>query len=75
MAKRDTPKAGEPMDDYRAQSDADTLTRAEEIKGDKDRHGNAQAHLKKRFHHTARAMTGGKKTNRFTAKAKLMDKP
>jgi hypothetical protein len=49
-----------PMDDYQAQSDADTLMRAEEIRGDKKRHEAARHHVKKRFHAAARAMTGGK---------------
>lgn len=37
-----------PSDDYQAQSDADTLGRAEEIKGDTKRHGKAVEHLAKR---------------------------
>jgi hypothetical protein len=35
------------MDDYQAQDDVRTLTRAEEIKADKKRHGKAKAHAKK----------------------------
>ncbi len=63
-----------PDDDYRAKSDADTLMRAEEIKGDKSRHEAAHKHVKRQFHAAARAMTGirkGKKPTRFTARAKL----
>ena len=42
-------------DDWRTQSDADALVRAEEIKLDKDRHGRAKAHLQKRHRATKRA--------------------
>lgn len=35
-------------DDYKAQSDADTLQRAAEIQQDTDRHGKASKHLAKR---------------------------
>lgn len=72
MAKSKTVPAPDfDAGDYQAKSDADTLTRAEEIKGDKERHGKAQKHLRRRFHSVARAMTGGKKPNKFTARAKL----
>jgi hypothetical protein len=50
-----------PSDDYQAQSDADTLMRAEEIRGDKGRHDAAHRHVKRRFHAAARAMTKDKK--------------
>lgn len=55
-------------DDYRAQSDADTLMRAEEIKGDKARHEKAQGHVRRRFHQAARAMKPKGKGARFLAK-------
>lgn len=35
-------------DDYKAQSDADTLHKAAEIQGDPKRHGKAAKHLQKR---------------------------
>jgi hypothetical protein len=38
-----------PMDDYQAQDDMRTLTRAEEIKADAKRHGKAMSHGKQQM--------------------------
>lgn len=43
-------------DDYAAQDDAQTLVRAEEIRGDKQRHSKAHKHLKRQHEATRRAM-------------------
>lgn len=43
-------------DDYAAQDDARTLVRAEEIRGDKQRHAKAHKHLKRQHEATRRAM-------------------
>jgi hypothetical protein len=42
------PAADNDADDYKAQSDADTLQRAAEIQQDDGRHGKASKHLAKR---------------------------
>lgn len=42
------PVSDDDGDDYKAQSDADTLNRAQEIQSDPDRHQKATDHLQKR---------------------------
>lgn len=49
------------QDDWRAQGDAETLMRAEEIKGDKGRHGAALAHMKKKHKELGRALGKGER--------------
>jgi hypothetical protein len=45
------------MPDYQAEDDARTLTRAEEVRGDKSRHRAAKGHLKKQ-HRAIKAALG-----------------
>lgn len=48
-------------DDYQAQSDADTLTRAQEIQGDSDRHQKATEHLQKKAQSSGEAHKANRK--------------
>lgn len=50
------PMQDNDADDYQAQDDARTLIRAEEVRGDKQRHGKAHKHLKKQHEAIKRAM-------------------
>lgn len=70
MARKSAASVPATPDDYQAQSDADTLMRAEEIRGDKGRHTAAHKHVRRRFHAAARAMTKGKpKGSRYRAES------
>lgn len=55
MAKAKPQPADDSQDDYAAQADADTLTRAQEIQNDPDRHGKATEQLATRAKSTADA--------------------
>lgn len=50
-----------PHDDYRAQEDASTLQRAQEIQSDKQRHGAAVTHAKKKVESLQKLIGGAKK--------------
>jgi hypothetical protein len=46
-----------PDDEYKIKDAADTLMRAEEIRGDVDLHKKATSHLKKKMGHMKKAMS------------------
>lgn len=56
-------------DKYRAEEDFRTLERAEEVRGDKDRHGKAMDHGRERISamHRIMARAGGERMDRRAA--------
>lgn len=62
-------KMSKSEQDYRAESDFSTLERAEEVRGDKDRHGRAMAHGRKKVRSMARVMGKGRTSKRSSARA------
>lgn len=57
-------KKSPPIDEWRAKDDANTLMHAEEVKGDKARHGAAMAHVKKTVTRAQSVMGKPKPTSR-----------
>lgn len=72
MAKgKAKPVASSDNDDYQAQSDADTLTRASEIQSDEKRHRAATEHLAKRASATQDAHKQARKQLEKNTKGRL----